>query len=293
MIPFEPISRLQRTWLQEVGVDRSLLMRLPLQPEPASSSEVRHEAPYPVALERPAAHASSTQASAARDQVMALVRPQSDSRSRQSKPSMALEPIKQFLDKAPVFAADLEGLHEQVKACRMCSLHEGRALTVFGRGDQAPDWLIVGEAPGASDDRSGRAFDGQAGELLHAMLNSVLPQATFYLTHLVKCRPLGNRTPRPDELAACKGFLDAQIVALRPKRILAVGRLAARVFGQHEHALETLRGQVLEYQVADGSALPLMLSYHPASLLLRPQHKANAWRDLILMQQVQKGGSAT
>lgn len=286
MLAFEPITVLQRHWLQEIGVDRSLLMRLPMQ-EPLSAAPVTGQEPEKGALSKSVAPASTESAKQARDEALAMLLPQ---RTRS-----ALRPVNEVMQSARprvnlhVLANDLSGLDEQIKECDLCPLHEGRALTVFGRGqEQSPDWLVVGEAPSASDDRSGLPFDGQAGELLQAMLKAVLPHASFYFTHLVKCRPLGNRPPQADELEACRRYLDKQIECLVPKRILAVGQLAAEVFAQQERALDTQRGKTLAYCTADGRTLPLVLSHHPAALLLRPQHKAQAWRDLLQMRTLQE-----
>lgn len=285
MIVFEPISVVQRHWLQEIGVDRSLLMRLPMQ-EATTPVTIDQVAPAADIAVKPVAPTKTAQQ--ARDEALAMLLPQRSRSVPEPLDKVEIEPSTQPKVDLRVLAPDLSGLHEQIQACNLCALHEGRALTVFGRGEaQSPDWLIVGEAPGASDDRSGLPFDGQAGDLLQAMLNAVVPQASFYLTHLVKCRPLGNRPPQPEELEACRRYLDKQIEYLQPKRILAVGQLAARVFAQHEQALETLRGQVLAYSTSDGRKVPLVLSYHPAALLLRPQHKAQAWRDLLQMRQLQ------
>lgn len=288
MISFEPISLLQRNWLQEIGVDRSLLMRLPLQDSVASAGVQQPLAVQPVHSGSTSPAPSKETAMQAREKALALIRPR---RAQQAAAEpMPSAPVlrKSTLD-LRVLAADLSGLQEQITVCDGCELHEGRALTVFGRGaEQQPDWLVVGEAPGSSDDRSGHAFDGQAGELLQSMLNSVLPEASFYFTHLVKCRPLGNRPPKQEELDACRRFLDKQIDILQPKRILAVGQLAARVFAQHEQALETMRGQVLRYEGPDQRTYPLVLSYHPAALLLRPQFKVHAWRDLLMMRELQQ-----
>ena len=222
----------------------------------------------------------------ARDQALAVLR-------KSGARPVAAAPVEEVVQRPAVLiqpekAQDMASLLEQVQACQECGLHTGRAQVVFGSEPLSePDWMIIGEAPGTSDDRSAKPFDGKAGLLLQAMLNSAIPNASVYKTHLVKCRPLGNRPPTQEELVACRAFLDAQIRLVQPRRLLAVGHLAAVALSGRDEDLEALRGQALTYTDAQGRSLPLVVTYHPASLLLRPQHKANAWRDLSLLRELQ------
>ncbi len=295
MSAFEPLSLLQRAWLLELGLERSFLARLPqVQPSepapaaPAQSSavivdavSVQSIAPEPDTIPSDEADDSTR---SARDQALALLR--KPSRAPVAAPAVQ-EVAKPAVLIQPEKAADMQTLEEQIQACQECGLYNGRSLAVFGAGvSPQPDWMIIGEAPGTSDDRSGQPFDGKAGLLLQAMLASVIPQASVYMAHLVKCRPLGNRPPTVEEMAACRAFLDAQIRLVQPRRLLAVGQLAAAALSGRQEDLETLRGQSLSYTDALGRELPLRVTYHPASLLLRPQHKANAWRDLVLLGQL-------
>ena len=303
MIDFQAISPLQRTWLLELGLERAFLARLP-QAQPASQAAPAQEqagtpvapaaferklddAPGSVITSAPARGVASDAMTAARDQALALLRkpgarpvvaaPVEDTVAQ--KPAVLIQPEK---------AQDMASLLEQVQACQECGLYTGRAQVVFGSELLVePDWMIIGEAPGTSDDRSAQPFDGKAGLLLQAMLNSAIPNASIYKTHLVKCRPLGNRPPTQEELAACRAFLDAQIRLVQPRRLLAVGQLAAVALSGRDEDLEALRGQTLAYTDSLGRSLPLVVTYHPASLLLRPQHKANAWRDLSLLRELQ------
>jgi DNA polymerase len=144
--------------------------------------------------------------------------------------------------------------------------------------------MLIGEAPGEQDDRVGLPFQGSAGVLLRAMLETVGvgADASVFMTNLIKCRPLGNRTPRAEEIAACQPYLLRQIELLQPVRILALGRLAAQALLGADADLERLRGKVHVLESETGRQIPLIVTYHPASLLSRPQHKANAWRDLHL-----------
>ncbi|WGQ34664.1 uracil-DNA glycosylase [Alcaligenes sp. CHO6] len=300
MIDFQPISPLQRSWLLELGLERAFLARLPqaqpavqaLAPAPPVGTSAAAPAleravppadrPVPVA----AVSGAASDALSARDQALAVLR---KSGARPASPV----PVEEVVQRPAVLiqpekARDMASLLEQAQACQECGLHTGRAQVVFGSELVAePDWMIVGEAPGTSDDRSAQPFDGKAGLLLQAMLNSAIPNASIYKAHLVKCRPLGNRPPAPEELAACRAFLDAQIRLVQPRRLLAVGHVAAMALSGCEQDLETLRGQVLSYTDTLGRSVPLVVTYHPASLLLRPQHKANAWRDLSLLRQLQ------
>ncbi|MDV2115411.1 uracil-DNA glycosylase [Alcaligenes faecalis] len=303
MIDFQPISPLQRTWLLELGLERAFLARLP-QAQPVVSSaavaaKAREELAPSQTTERAGQHlddtgssspvsapAVATDARSARDQALSVLR-------KSGARPVATAPVEEEVQRPAVLiqpdkAPDMASLLEQVQACQECGLHTGRAQVVFGSELLSePDWMIIGEAPGTSDDRSAKPFDGKAGLLLQAMLNSAIPNASVYKTHLVKCRPLGNRPPTQDELAACRAFLDAQIRLVQPRRLLAVGHLAAVALSGRDEDLEVLRGQALTYTDAQGRSLPLVVTYHPASLLLRPQHKANAWRDLTLLRELQ------
>lgn len=299
MSAFEPLSLLQRAWLLELGLDRAFLARLPqareAAPAPVPQQDGAQPAPQGVAdapeqAESAIATARVTDsARAARDQALALLRKPGRQPAAAPAPEEAAA-VQPAVLIQPEQTADLQALQEQIEACQECGLYTGRSLAVFGAGvSPQPDWMIIGEAPGTSDDRSGQPFDGKAGVLLQAMLASALPQASVYLAHLVKCRPLGNRPPTQEEMAACRAFLDAQIRLVQPRRLLAVGNLAAAALSGRNEDLETLRGQVLSYTDALGRQLPLAVTYHPASLLLRPQHKANAWRDLLLLRRMQSG----
>jgi DNA polymerase len=148
--------------------------------------------------------------------------------------------------------------------------------------------MIVGEAPGDHDDRVGLPFQGRAGELLRAMLASVgvQPDTPVFYTNIVKCRPLGNRTPEAAEIAACMPFLKRQIDLLQPQRILALGRLAAQALLGVDADLEALRKKVHHVRDESGRLIPMVATYHPASLLLRAHHKADAWADLNLARSV-------
>lgn len=175
---------------------------------------------------------------------------------------------------------DWDALEARVSACTSCPLHEGRMRTVFGVGDRAADWLVIGEAPGAEEDRRGEPFVGRAGKLLDAMLAALgHTREQVYIANTVKCRPPENRNPRPEEMASCAPYLERQIELLAPKIILAVGGVAAHRLLGVDTPVGRLRGRVHRYGPAQ---IPLVVTWHPAYLLRRPEAKADAWRDLVL-----------
>ena len=175
-------------------------------------------------------------------------------------------------------------LRSRVAACTRCALSKTRTQTVFGVGSTSADWLIVGEAPGAEEDRRGEPFVGRAGQLLKAMLRAVgLAREQVYIANVLKCRPPNNRDPAPAESAECLPYLEAQIGLLRPKILLAVGRIAAQNLLKTDAPLARLRQQVHTFGEA---AVPLVVTYHPAYLLRTPADKRKAWEDLKLAREV-------
>ena len=174
--------------------------------------------------------------------------------------------------------ADWARLREAVSACTRCALHESRTQTVFGVGNPAADWLIVGEAPGAEEDRRGEPFVGRAGKLLDEMLRAIgLDRQTVFIANILKCRPPNNRDPAAAEASACRSYLDRQIELIQPKIILAVGRIAAQQLLGRDDAVGKLRGTVHRLD-----KVPVVVTYHPAYLLRSPGQKAKSWRDLCL-----------
>ena len=173
---------------------------------------------------------------------------------------------------------DWPGLKHQVSKCTRCDLHRGRTQTVFGVGNERPKWLIVGEAPGADEDKQGEPFVGRAGQLLNAMLKAAgFDRDEVYITNIVKCRPPNNRNPRVEEAQACSSFLSRQIEFLSPKLILAVGRVAAHNLLDSDLALGRLRGITHRYGPEN---IPVVVTYHPAYLLRQPGEKQKVWTDL-------------
>ena len=179
---------------------------------------------------------------------------------------------------------DWTQLEAGVAACTRCALAETRTRTVFGVGNREAEWLIIGEAPGADEDRQGEPFVGRAGQLLTQMLRAVgLRREEVYITNILKCRPPGNRDPLPEEVASCHDYLERQIALAGPRLILAVGRVAAQNLLQTDTPVGRLRGIVHYY---GNNKIPLVVTYHPAYLLRSPLEKRKAWADLQLAQQV-------
>jgi DNA polymerase len=175
-------------------------------------------------------------------------------------------------------AMDWESLRDTVSACTRCELSQSRTNTVFGIGNPDADWLIVGEAPGAEEDRRGEPFVGRAGKLLDEMLRAIgQRREDVFIANILKCRPPNNRDPKVDECASCRPYLERQIELVQPRIILAVGRIAAQNLLGSDDPVGRMRGR--PHQL-DG--IPLVVTYHPAYLLRSPSQKSKAWRDLCL-----------
>jgi DNA polymerase len=185
---------------------------------------------------------------------------------------------------AHVVALDWEPLAEAVRGCTRCGLHATRTQTVFGVGRRDAALMIIGEAPGAEEDRQGEPFVGPAGQLLNAMLKAIkLRREDVYIANILKCRPPSNRDPSPSEASTCTPYLNRQIELLRPRVILAVGRIAGQWLLQTELPIGRIRGQVSRY---GETGIPLVVTYHPAYLLRSPLAKAKAWQDLCLVRDL-------
>lgn len=201
------------------------------------------------------------------------------------EPMLPTEP-----EPAPVSHPDLPPaqrwirLREDVDGCRRCRLAETRTNTVFGRGrPQQARWMLIGEGPGAEEDKQGEAFVGQAGKLLDAMLDAagIDPSADVFIANVLKCRPPNNRNPEPDEVAACEGYLYEQIRLVQPDCILLLGRFAAQSVLHSELQIGRLRNK-LHHITLDGRQVPVVVTYHPAYLLRNQRDKLKGWEDLCL-----------
>ncbi|MEA3121688.1 MAG: uracil-DNA glycosylase [Paraburkholderia sp.] len=180
---------------------------------------------------------------------------------------------------AAVTTLDWDALEARVATCELCRLCEKRTNTVFGVGDREADWMLIGEAPGENEDKQGEPFVGQAGKLLDSMLRALELERgrNVYIANVVKCRPPGNRNPEPDEVGRCEPYLQRQVALVKPKLIVALGRVAAQNLLKSDASISSLRGRVHRYE-----NVPVVVTYHPAYLLRSLPDKAKAWADLCL-----------
>jgi len=183
-------------------------------------------------------------------------------------------------------APDWETLADAVRNCRLCGLCETRTQTVFGVGNRGARLMVIGEAPGADEDRQGEPFVGRAGILLNAMLRAAgFERGEVYIANLMKCRPPQNRDPTDEEAGRCLPYLQRQIELVDPEAILCVGRIAAHRLLDTDTPIGKLRGRVHQL---DGR--PVIVTYHPAYLLRSPSEKRKSWDDLKLALGVLAAG---
>lgn len=197
-------------------------------------------------------------------------------------PPAASDPAASDLDRTVAEPPDLDTLAARVAVCERCDLHATRTQTVFGVGSRNADLMIIGEAPGAEEDRRGEPFVGKAGQLLNSMLNAIgIAREQAYIANILKCRPPANRDPRPEEVAACSDYLARQVHLIAPRVILAVGRVAAQNLLNESTPIGKMRGQRYTY---GATQIPLIVTYHPAYLLRSPQEKRKSWQDLLVVK---------
>ena len=183
-------------------------------------------------------------------------------------------------------------LERAVKSCTLCPLHKTRTQAVFGVGNRNAQWMVIGEAPGADEDRQGEPFVGRAGQLLNSMLKAIgLKREQVFIANILKSRPPNNRDPKPEEVQACIPYLFRQIELVNPKLILCVGRIAAQTLLETDTPIGKLRGQL--HRIAGNR--PMVVTYHPAYLLRSPGEKRKSWADLLLALRTfeQATGAAT
>jgi len=186
---------------------------------------------------------------------------------------------------AQIGAMNWQQLKAAVAGCASCVLHKQRQQAVFGVGDEQAEWLFVGEGPGAEEDARGEPFVGQAGKLLDNMLAAIgLKRGdNVYIANVVKCRPPGNRNPEPAEANACEPYLSRQIALIKPRLIIALGKVAAQNLLGTEATIASLRGRAHAWR-----GTPLIVTYHPAYLLRNLTDKAKAWEDLCFAVDTMK-----
>jgi len=205
-----------------------------------------------------------------------------------ARPLPAVTDPAQPLSREAVDALGWDALRVEVEACTRCELHTSRTQTVFGVGCRDAGLMVIGEAPGADEDRAGEPFVGRAGRLLNNMLLAVgLKREAVYIANILKCRPPGNRDPSPQEALACESFLMRQIALVKPKVILGVGRICAQNLLKTDTRVGRLRGRV--HTLAQGE-IPVVITYHPAYLLRAPSAKRRAWEDLQIALEILADG---
>ncbi|WP_447918360.1 uracil-DNA glycosylase [Achromobacter aegrifaciens] len=302
------VNPLQRIWLREIGMERLWLRPAAAPSRPAVEPQVLvpkvispdsaqvpaievppvpqlAETAVPVAVAPAAAAAAVVEPTAGRPGIPTSILNRSGPPPR---------PVPKAADEAPppppvpvaeaIRNSTLDEMRDQVVACAACGLCKGRRNAVFGHGGQPTRWLVVGEAPGEQEDRQGQPFVGRSGQLLDAMLSSVAMsrERDVFITNVIKCRPPGNRNPKPEEIAACSPYLMRQIALLKPERILVLGRFAAQTLLGTDATIGSLRGRIHQLKTDAGLEIPVVVSYHPAYLLRSPSEKARAWQDLRL-----------
>lgn len=271
-------SALQLAWLQELGIEKPWLPSEQFVTKNASAA-------VSLTVAAPVATVDSTNAAAPRPVVP---RPAGASTVRAAVlPSVTQTPETQVDTRTLASGAiDLSALTEMINACQACGLCRERQQAVTGEGVMQPAIMVIGEAPGDYEDRQGRPFVDRPGLMLDNMLSAIQSSRTknVYVSNIVKCRPPGNRNPKPLELAACKPYLLRQIELVRPFSILAVGR-AAQALLETDEPLEKLR-QVTHSLLVAGQKIPLIVTSHPVTLLNHPAEKAAAWQDLMLVKTV-------
>lgn len=291
------VNPLQRIWLREIGMERLWLRPAPAPSRPAAEPQALVSKPV-----LPAAAPPAEAPAVARPALATPVAPAAEpAATRPGMPASILNrngppprPAPKAAEEAPAPApipvaeairnSSLDEMREQVVACEACGLCKGRRNAVFGHGGQPTRWLVVGEAPGEQEDRQGQPFVGRSGQLLDAMLSAVSMsrERDVFITNVIKCRPPGNRNPKPEEIAACSPYLMRQIALLKPERILVLGRFAAQTLLGTDATIGSLRGRIHQLKTDEGLQIPAVVSYHPAYLLRSPVEKARAWQDLKL-----------
>jgi DNA polymerase len=260
-------------WLRESGVGEVPPPAAPTRPPPSQAA--RPPASRSVAARAPSAAAPPPQAPAASPSPAApeAARPP-------GRPGASAAAAHTLADKGCGSEA-LLAVRREIGPCTRCKLHGGRTTLVFGVGNPAAELMFVGEGPGAEEDRRGEPFVGRAGELLDKMIEAMgFRREEVYIANVVKCRPPDNRDPEPDEIDACEPFLKAQIAAIRPRVIVALGRFAVQTLLRDTTPISRLRGAWRAYE-----GVRLMPTFHPAYLLRNPAEKRKAWEDLQLVMR--------
>lgn len=198
-------------------------------------------------------------------------------------PASAPDPVSEGSDETAIATLDWDALEDRVASCTRCPLHQERTQGVFGVGNRQADWLFIGEAPGAEEDRRGEPFVGRAGQLLDSILAAAgHSRESVYIANIIKSRPPRNRDPEPEEISACLPYLRRQVELVRPRIVVLVGRVSAQTLLETSAPVGRLRGQVHRLP---GWGIPAVVTYHPAYLLRSPQEKRKVWEDFRLARR--------
>jgi len=178
-----------------------------------------------------------------------------------------------------------EDLNNNIKECKKCPLAKTRTNFVFGTGNPNADVMVVGEAPGAEEDRQGKPFVGRAGQLLTDILKAInFSREEVFICNILKCRPPENRNPLPEEIVHCEPYLIKQLELIKPKMILAVGTFAGQTLLRTKDPLGKMRGKIFDFHAGEIKA-KLLVTYHPAALLRNPHWKKPTWEDVKLFKK--------
>jgi DNA polymerase len=257
-------------WYRSVGADELI-----------GDHPVDRTQPAPRPSEGPAVE-SRSERPAPQARTAALLLPRTTDRPGLQSASSAAASAREIA----AVCADLAMLEAAVGAFDGCALKETALNLCFADGGPDAEVMLIGEAPGAEEDRLGKPFVGQSGQLLDKMLATIgLQRSSVYITNVIYWRPPGNRSPTQAEIAACQPFLERQIDLLKPKVIVFLGGIAARGLLGVKEGVTKLRGRRFVYTTADGTRIPAMITFHPAFLLRQPGQKRLAWRDLLALRR--------
>lgn len=281
-------SALQLAWLQELGIEKPWLPSERLAPKTASAPVLVAATNVPVTTVEVVTAVTRSPVSHPVVARPAVMRPSGASGARAAATATLISAPETQIDTRALAAgaSDMAALADIISACQACGLCRERQQAVTGEGVMRPAIMVIGEAPGDYEDRQGRPFVDRPGLMLDNMLSAIQSSRSknVYVSNIVKCRPPGNRNPKPAELAACKPYLLRQIELVQPLSILAVGR-AAQALLETDEPLEKLR-QVTHSLMVAGQKIPLIVTSHPVTLLNHPAGKAAAWQDLMLVKTV-------
>lgn len=208
--------------------------------------------------------------------------PTQDSLNSESPPDSGQPAASELLNLDPMLAKTLDSLRLRLRNCTRCNLCNERHTVVFGQGNIHSELVLIGEGPGADEDKSGIAFVGKAGKLLTQIIHAIgINRESVFICNVVKCRPPGNRNPNPDEIATCSPFLFKQLEIIQPKLIVTMGNIATKTLLPHASGIMKMRGQLTAFQ-----DIPLIPTFHPSYLLRNPSALSLVWDDMRHIRQI-------